>query len=664
MRFNKIKTIVCICTTAMIFSTSINVYATPLNSLENTLIGNVDTEQQLNELIDKISDNTKVSKKYIKIIIDIADENIAYTSKNQDIYNNEVLKTDVKPFSINGNEINYIKADFIECNNKDIDRPSPYYIPDALYSVVNDISKEVDKRYKVDRKGTENYFNALSNGVKNNLVFYEALLSYLGASEESVDKMYTVYEKIMYNKDKNENIIEIRDNKHRLKYKYSKLFNEIGIYNSDILDKMAVVLSYDQYIAENDSMDDITDTYVIPYELNKSTRENMMIAAASLCGKVRYVWGGGHSGASYIDGINPAWEMWENLYSDKEGEDGYRKCIKPSGTWCPIHGDCRNCWARDSVKSLNEYIDAREELFGDTIKSYKYRKLLNSMRWSDGVNAHAIDGLDCSGFASWLYNQVTDKYNINSTAVNFTDQYGINGVNFGDKLLPGDVFAWTTHIVVIVGQVRPESKAYVTIEQTPNVLKYGVVYYAEASQKDIDYAKQVAAEANELIGNINAESEAPHCYCMNNVGRYKVKQKVDNQSNETVEPESTDSTDEMLDDADGINDALIAQLEELGVVYAKPSSEDEKASDEDAEEEVVEKQYFCIGRLNIAFEDSDTKIQPYDKTMNELTAEQIIQHTINKLPLSYVSGYNTYNGSIFDKKLVSSEIGNDNNENE
>ena len=59
----------------------------------------------------------------------------------------------------------------------------------------------------------------------------------------------------------------------------------------------------------------------------------------------------------------------------------------------------------------------------------------------EGVSAHRLDGLDCSGFASWVFNQITNKYNIDSAAMYFTRQDGIESLDIGSELLPGDMFA-------------------------------------------------------------------------------------------------------------------------------------------------------------------------------------------------------------------------------
>lgn len=653
---------------------NINVVASEENiiKIEETLTINNSTDEQLEQLKAIISDNIGIDVKYIDKILSITDGKAVYADKNPDIYKCETLKTDIEPYSINNANTKYRKAEFIECEDKSIERPSPYYAPDAIYSIVYDIKEIMDKRMEMDRQGMSEYYESLMDDAKQDIIFYESVLEYMGVKEESIGEIYKAYEKILYNKEADENIVRVGATKLVLKKEYKEIFKEIGITDTDVLDKIAILMSYDNNIAESDNIENVKDMYTFPYELNKSTRENMMIAAASLCGKVRYVWGGGHSGASYLDGINPVWQMWEDMYADTptveviddEGNtteikgDGFDKCIKPSGTWCPVHGSTGNCWARNKVNSLDEYINARSELFGDTIKSEKYRELLSTVNYDKGVSMHAIDGLDCSGFASWLYNQVTDKYQINSTAVNFTGQNGINSVEFGGKLLPGDTFSWTTHIIVIVGQVKENSKAYVTIEQTPNVLKYGVAYYTGASQSDINYAKEVAAEANCLIGGLRREYEEPHCYCMNNVGKYKVslEQEMLNETknNETVESPNIDSNEDNIQ----LNDSETSVVDDnLTLNLEKPSGDIDLHSKDEEGENLVEKQYFSVGRLNIAFEDEDTIVEPYGKSMSNMNAVEIIQHTINKLPISYLTGYNIYEGDIFDKTLVSSELG-------
>ena len=276
---------------------------------------------------------------------------------------------------------------------------------------------------------------------------------------------------------------------------------------------------------------DDSGVYAIPYEIGLFTRDNMMTAAMSLVGDVRYVWGGGHSGAAYIKGINPVWKQFDELYpsepvtkngssqADVEMNEGFGTCIKPSGSWCPIHGYVHTAFHGGSVYSIDQYIDQRAGLFDKIdLTNEKYREMLSTVNYSHGVNAHVIDGLDCSGYVSWLFNQVQENYKVNTAARYFIQQDCFNALNIGDDLLPGDIFAWETHIVVIVGRIKDGSKAYVTLEETPNVLRFGVAYYIDADQSDVNYGKRIAAEANSLIGGLNPKYERPHVYCINTVG--------------------------------------------------------------------------------------------------------------------------------------------------
>ena len=263
----------------------------------------------------------------------------------------------------------------------------------------------------------------------------------------------------------------------------------------------------------------VSSPYVYPYDIGLTTRENMMIAAMSLVGDVRYVWGGGHSGASYIKGINPVWKPFRNLYPDDPTEEGFGTCIKPSGSWCPIHGNIHTSFHGETIYSIDQYIDLRSGLFDEIdLTDEKYRDMLSTVDYSNGVNAHVLDGLDCSGYVSWIYNQIQNDYKVNTAARYFTRQSCFTPLSMGARLLPGDIFAWKTHIVMIVGHVIEGSKAYVTLEETPNVLRFGVAYYSGAAKSDIEYGKQIASEANALIGGLDPTKERPHVYCINTVG--------------------------------------------------------------------------------------------------------------------------------------------------
>ncbi len=407
------------------------------------------------------------------------------------------------------------------------------------------------------------------------------------------------------------------------------------------------------------------------------------------------------------------WQKFEELYPDEavtevtleNGEtveipnEGYKTCIKPSGSWCPIHGYSKAEYHGGNVNSLQEYIDiSAEHLDSSELLDNKYRDMLNQVSYENGINVHTLDGLDCSGFASWLYNQITDKYTLNSTAKNFTKQTGLVSIEYGTEALPGDIFAWTDHIVVIVGKVNDNAKAFVTIEQTPNVLKYGVIYYKDASSSDIALAKQIASEANELIGGLDSNNEAPHSYCMDSVGIYTEREVITNeQPSEEVTQEvnengyitkevwypyynDDDSDDEDSDDEDSDDeeseynpwDYIPKEFEyfesrqaedgsgEFLTYYILPGTESLGGDSGDNNSETVIEhvaEYREIGRFADQFLDEEIILNGYDTPIKNMCAIDIIQHTITKLPISYISGYSTYNGDIFDKSQAASNLG-------
>jgi len=603
---------------------------TQSEDIADNIVAIPDIDSQLDTLYDEIGTRLGVDKSYIKQIHLLAGGRAIYAEKKPDIRTDLMSKTDKTPLYIDGADINYIKAEFIKCKDDTISRPSEYYLPDALYSISYDIVSLMSQRYYCNRGGYQIYYDSLQDDVKKNIAFYEAILMYTGAKVESVDKFYLAYEKMLYDKSTNENVIEkVSDNTFKIKDKFIGILNSIGIESDKQLGYLAIALSFDKNLAVNDSVETLQEIYNVPYKPNYTSRENMMVAAASLCGKVRYVWGGGHSGASYIDGINPMWEKFESLYPDAASRqvrldngtvinipnEGYNTCIKPSGSWCPIHGYTNEEFHGGDVHSLQEYIDiSAEHLDSSELADTKYRDMLDKIDFTDGINIHTLDGLDCSGFASWLYNQITDKYEINSTAQNFTQQAGISQIKYSDTIYPGDIFAWTDHIVIIVGKVNNNNKAFVTIEQTPNVLKYGALYYRGARLSDIELAKRIAAEANELIGGIDSSSEKPHAYCMDSVGIYTVQ--------ETVNTDTTGLESEG-------NETVVEHIE----------------------------QYREIGRFKDKFLDEEVGLTEYGTPIKYMRATDIIQHTISKLPISYISGYNTYNGKIFDKTKAATQLG-------
>ena len=290
--------------------------------------------------------------------------------------------------------------------------------------------------------------------------------------------------------------------------------------------------------------------------------------------------------------------------------------------------------------------------------------MLKTINTEDSA-AHRLDGLDCSGYTSWILNQIQNKYSIDSTAMYFTQQTGIESIEFGTDMLPGDIFAWTSHIVVIVGKVSENSKVYVTVEQTPNVLKFGTAYYAGYKQSDLDQAMQIAREANQLIG---ATTEEPHSYCMNNVGHYSVElteeQDVNNLLGNVKSIETKEVTREVSSDSSADSDGSSSDSSENNEQASDEVDETEKtennsSSDGTITETVttVQAQYIDIGRYVDSFIDENSIVEGYDDSIDNLYATDIIKYIITKLPIQYISGYEIYNGDIFDKDTVSTNVG-------
>lgn len=644
-------------------------------SLTESIISLPSQEEQIESLYEVIGKEIGLDARYIKAIHKLGGGKAIYSSKTADIYNEYTVESFNPPVYFENVDIKYEKANFIKSVDT-IERPNPYYLPDALYSVSRDIKLLMIQRYKYDRKSEQGYFDLLSEETKKDITFYEAVLLYTGTDIKTVDNLYMAYEQILSIKDSDENVVEYGAFGYRFKNKFSQIFKDINLKDKKALEYLAIMFTFDKNLAKNDSIEMLQTKYEVPYELNYTSRENMMIAAASLCGKVRYVWGGGHSGASYIDGINPIWIRFEELYPDeKESEvveedgtvktvknDGFGTCIKPSGSWCPIHGSTKAEYHGGNVNSLEEYIEmSAERLDAAELRDEKYEEMLSKVDYSKGINIHTLDGLDCSGFASWLYNQLTDEFEVNSTAVNFLNQRAFEEIPLNSELLPGDLFTWTNHIVIIVGKVSATNKVYVTIEQTPNVLRYGVLYHSGASQKEIEEAKEIAAQANLLIGGLDKDAEPPHCYNMDAVGKYTVENTITEEievSEDVVMHEYLADSYEDLDEMDieiG-DDEWTEYSEEDGCVY-KYWYETQTHTEEVEKTVEEQKQFNVAGRFKLDFADEDEILEGYDVPLKELTAKDIIQHTLSKLPISYTSGYHVYNGDIFDKSVVASNIG-------
>lgn len=565
-----------------------------------------DLETQLQDLYESISKELNIPANYVKAVHLIAGGKAVYSARIPDIYNDLTAESVSGPFEIEGapNQKFDKQAPFAVCTNLEIDREKDgkYYLPDAAYSVMCGIVDIMKQREKASRGVLQVYFDALMPDAKQNILFYEAVMQYCGYSESEVNALYKVYERLLYDKAENEYVIQLTSNgEYKIKDKFIPAFEKYGIKNTDILAK---AMSFDGILAESSTPNSIKTDIPLHYKVGYTSRENMMMAAMSLVGKVRYVWGGGHGGSSNINGINPIWECFSELY---DLNDKSNTCIQPAGTWCPVHGERGGaCSLSDTpVRTIGDYLELRGDLIA---KTSAYNKLLSTnlnkvfnngnlaYTLSDGsgssIAAHRVEGLDCSGFASWIYNQIDSDRVYDSNASNFVYSGNLEEIPIGAELYTGDVIAWSTHIVTVVGKLDDTNKVYIEIEQTPNVIKFGVAYYQGATSEQIAEAKQIAKEANILLGNVKDSW----------VGSYNINK---------------------------LAHSTRAYTDESGNLYYEYSNS------------------LHLGRLKKSFIDENETVPGYNKSMKEMTGKEIIQYTIGNMPESYVSGKEVYTGGIF-----------------
>lgn len=563
-----------------------------------------DLNVQLNDLYYEIGEQLNIDYMYVKILHMLAGGKAVYADASPNIRIDETVDSLPGAFEIPGADQTWeLTADWIICPDETVERPSKNYLPDAAYNVTADVVAIMNTRYYADRGNMQEYFDALNNNVKTTIIFCESVLQYTGSTPEAVNSFYSIYEKLLYDKDNDENVLEAnQDGTYTFKPNFLSIIKDNGISTDREIEILSTILRFDASLAASSSMSELSDTYAVPYIIGYQSRENMMIAAMSVVGKVRYVWGGGHLGTGAIKGINPNWGLFYNTYGTNVEEDGYLRCVKPTISWCPIHGTTTSengcLFASENVYSAEEFIDERSSVYNTAaLETEAFSDMLEKAGVDSGITSHRLDGLDCSGYASWVYNQVQDSVTYDSGALRFISQRGITSLPEGTKLLPGDVFSWGAHIIVIVGAVGENSRAYVMVESGPNVVKFGVAYYSGASSKDLELAKALALEANQLIGNLDAE-EPVRSFNMTNC------------------------------------------------VYS--AGDDENYASWNG--------YHAWGRLTKTFIDEATILSEYGKTIKEMTAQEIIQHTINNLPYHYLSGISNYEGQLFSTDVAEQSV--------
>lgn len=534
---------------------------------------------QLENLYNTIGEELDLDTKYIKIVYSLYDSQAAYASMTPNIENDEMVT------SIGFKEIvDYIKAPWID---SEIERDCSKFLPDILYTDCYNIKNLIDDKLDNNRS---NRYDALKQEVKIQIAVYEAIIQYING--EYID-FHPIYENLIALKNSNENLVEVSDTGFLdVKEDFENVLINNGIDNPKIIDAIALLFAYDNYLVETNEISELQEYNVQPFNNNENTHENMILAASSIVGKCRYVWGGGHDGSSYIDGINPAWKLWNETYQGNNG------CIRPAGTYCPIHGNSdEECSYSGTIYSAEDYLDSRKDIMDvSEIDTNEYSELLKNIDVSRGLSAHRLDGLDCSGFVSWVYNQITDNKHYNAVAKDYVNEMGLKSLPMNSKLEPGDVFAWSTHIIMIVAPYNEKQNVYLTVESVPDVVGFGVAYYSSASSSDIEDVKKLAEELNLLIGGLDDSQARVRTYCMNTKGTYKV-------------------TEEITVTSDNGEESVIDEV----VRYEK---------------------FSILGRYPGEFK--EVYIEEYGKNFRELYAVEMMQYIVDNLPYDYLSGYNKY----------------------
>jgi hypothetical protein len=153
------------------------------------------------------------------------------------------------------------------------------------------------------------------------------------------------------------------------------------------------------------------------------------------------------------------------------------------------------------------------------------------------------------------------------------------------------------------------------------MVKFGVMYYGSAKQSDINEAIAIAKEANDLIGGVPA-TEKTHIYNMDTRGY----------TTETIDNGTT------VIEGDWVYNTETEQWEQGQTIINEPT--------------VKTTRYAEIGRLNTSFLDENIIIPDYNKKIKDMSAKEIIQYTLNNMDKSYVSGFDTYEGKVFDTSKV------------
>ena len=212
---------------------------------------------QLNDMYHEVGSSLNIDYVYVKIIHLLAGGKAVYADKRPNIKSELTVDNVKAPFEIEGATQNWnISASWVICPEEEIERPSKYFVPDAAYSATSEVVKLMNTRYYADRGVMQDYFDALNNDVKTNILFCEAIMEYIGSDREAIESFYPVYEKLLYEKEKDENVVESNgDGTFSMKDKFKEILISNNISNERDIEVITLILSFDSKLAKSSTPD-------------------------------------------------------------------------------------------------------------------------------------------------------------------------------------------------------------------------------------------------------------------------------------------------------------------------------------------------------------------------------------------------------------------------
>lgn len=507
-------------------------------------IGETSLREQIENCIYTLATEGDIEPWQASIIYDISGIKPIYVNKSPNVTIEKMA------FGYPADGTNYMRR-LLKCDRYQsvkLDRPSENFLPDIIYSMCMDlgikmqVGREIILEASADISLQEKDISALS---------FLYIVGVQQSGSVDVTELINTYLRVIDTITENEIDVPayidtlgnlVVDDSVRMAmgyevhYRIRQMFNIMLTRYSEwgIEEQIEEASVSDEELTDND----------IEFEYLEFSRQNMIATAMSAMGKVRYVWGGGHLSTSMIIGISPLWKPWFTVYA--KNEDNSDKCIRPRYSWCAIHGALENtdnsCAFDDtSVSDVRDFLRVRrwqlmEKGIGDIYFGITLEELMKTFHgdlttsvWdpNGGVSLHRLDGLDCSGYVSWILNQVDSTHRRDYLANTFVGSSGIREVEVGKRidtdeetgditttvlsvpsLLPGDICDWNTHVIMCLGKWARNT--YIIIESAPNAVKLGVGYFSGGG--DVSGAIEFAREVNSTFFGLEEENVSVYAF--------------------------------------------------------------------------------------------------------------------------------------------------------